>query len=63
MLMARNKLARFLVTQDQDGFLLAIEDEAGETTELVATRDQLDLIADTIDEQLDSTEADDAVED
>lgn len=48
-------LARFAVTKTADeSFLLHIEDDSGETLELEATYDQLDLIMEAIDEQLEA---------
>ena len=42
--MART-LARFTITDAGDDYMLHIEDEAGETIEITATYEQLDLIA------------------
>lgn len=50
--MART-LARFTITDAGDDYMLHIEDEAGETIEITATYEQLDLIAESIDEHLD----------
>ncbi len=48
-------LARFTVTKTADeNFLLHIEDDSGETLELEASYDQLDLIVEAIDEQLEA---------
>lgn len=47
-------LARFNIEpQDDEMFLLRIESDDGSTVELTATYDQLDLIAETIEEHLD----------
>lgn len=46
-------LARFTIEPDTDGYLLHIEDDDGNVTELTATAEQLDLIAEAIDEHLD----------
>ncbi|WP_293853477.1 hypothetical protein [uncultured Alsobacter sp.] len=52
------KLSRFDVESQRDGFVMTIEDDRGETLEIVADRDQLELIADTLDDLL--AEDDDA---
>lgn len=54
------KLAKFTITEAGDGFSLHIEDEGGHVLELSATREQMDLIADTLDDLLE--EGDDADE-
>ncbi len=41
---ATKKLAKFTITEAGEGFNLHIEDEAGHVLELLATRDQLDVI-------------------
>jgi hypothetical protein len=53
-------LAHFTITPAADGFELRIEDDGGDTMELLATYDQLDLVAEEINRQLDalSDEAD-----
>ncbi len=51
-------LARFTISRTDDGYTLHIEDEGGETLELAATFEQLDLIGEAIDERLDSDEDD-----
>jgi hypothetical protein len=53
-------LSRFTAKQGGDSFTLHIEDESGGTLELAATRDQLDVIADALDDLLADTEEDDA---
>lgn len=51
--MASN-LSRFTVEpQDDEKFLIRIEDENGGSLELVASFEQLDLIAETLEEHLD----------
>ena len=52
------KLSRIDVESQRDGFVMTIEDDRGETLEIVADRDQLELIADTLDDLL--AEDDDA---
>lgn len=52
------KLAKFTVLPAGDGFSLHIEDDSGATLELIATRDQIDLIADDLDERLSLDDAD-----
>lgn len=49
-------LARFSINRDGDNYVLKIEDEDGETLELTATYEQLDLISEAIDERLDADE-------
>lgn len=47
-------LARFNIeAQDDEQFLLRIEGDDGNTVELIASYDQLDLIAEAIEEHLD----------
>lgn len=47
-------LARFIIEpQDDEQFLLRIESDDGNTVELTATYEQLDLIAEAIEEHLD----------
>ena len=56
--MART-LSSFSVTADGNGdYLLSIEDDDGETIELTATYEQLDLISEAIDDALDDDEED-----
>ena len=57
------KLKRFHIEQDGEMFLLRIEDETGETFEVTATHDQVDLIADDLEEALDADESAESVED
>lgn len=50
-------LGRFTISKsDEDSYVLHIEDEDGETLELTATYDQLDLIGESIDNRLDLDE-------
>lgn len=51
-------LAGFTVTRTGEDYVIALEDEDGETLEFSATYDQLDLIADAIDQQLNGDEED-----
>lgn len=61
--MAR-KLAKFTITEAGDDYMLHIEDDAGETIEITATYDQLDVLVEAIDEHLDEdAEEMDEVED
>ena len=55
-------LAKFTIVPNGDEYRLHIEDDGGETLELSATFDQLDLIAEAIDELLleDADEVDEA---
>jgi len=53
-----------VVPQDGGTFRLHIETDDGETLEVAATRDQLDVMADALDDILaDSEEGDEAVKD
>lgn len=60
-------LAKFTIAEANEAFSLHIEDEAGHVLEFSATRDQIDLIADRLDEILsqddtaDEVDADEAV--
>ncbi len=60
---ASKKLAQFRIVAGKDGqsAQLHIEDDSGATLELSATREQLDLIADELDQMLDTTEEADEV--
>ncbi|HEY9581294.1 MAG TPA: hypothetical protein VIR65_15720 [Rhizorhapis sp.] len=49
-------LAQFAISRSGDDYILLIEDDSGDTLELAATFDQLDLISEAIDEQLDRDE-------
>ncbi len=45
-------LAKFTVTETDDAYAIHIEDDAGETLEFQATPEQIDVIADALDELL-----------
>ncbi len=49
-------LSRFTITEDGENYLLTIEDDGGETLELTATYEQLDVIAEALIEHLDADE-------
>jgi hypothetical protein len=51
-------LGRFTIEADGDDYLLQIEDEDGETVELTATLEQLDLIGEAVDQLLAQDDAD-----
>ena len=51
-------LERFSIARAADGYLVTIEDDSGETIEMTATFDQLDLITEELDRALDE-DADD----
>lgn len=51
-------LAHFAVSRTGDDYTLLIEDDDGETTEFVATIDQLDLILDAVTEQIEADDDD-----
>ncbi len=53
-------LDRFSIARAADGYLLTIEDDAGETHELTATFEQLDLISEELEAALDE-DAEDVV--
>jgi hypothetical protein len=55
-------LARFTVNPGKGNYRMHIEDEDGETVELTATRDQLDVIADALDDLLAQDEDEDEVD-
>ena len=55
----QNSLAKFSVEKDGDDYRLHIEDEAGEAIELKASYEQIEVLADTLDELLG---ADDSIE-
>lgn len=59
---AAKTLAKFTITEAGDGFSLHIEDETGQVLELSATREQIDLIADTLDEVLSRDDSADEVD-
>ena len=60
---AAKKLAKFTITEAGEGFNLHIEDEAGHVLELTATREQVDLIDDTLEEILEDGDDADEVKD
>lgn len=45
-------LSRFTIERDGDDYLLRIEDEDGDTLELTANFEQLDLISESLEEHL-----------
>ena len=47
-------LSHFTIEPSGDGYILAIEDEDGTQLELTATPEQLDLIAEAIEDHLES---------
>jgi hypothetical protein len=51
-------LVRFTIEPSSDSYLLLIEDDDGETVELVATLEQLDLIGEAVDQLLEQDDAD-----
>ncbi|WP_066721354.1 hypothetical protein [Sphingomonas pituitosa] len=52
-------LSQFTITPDSDGdYTLHLEDEDGETIEMAASYEQLDLIVEAIEDVLDSDEED-----
>ena len=55
--MAARTLHRFTVTAHEEGFRLHIEDDQGEVLEMDATRDQIEVITDELDDLLAETEA------
>lgn len=57
------KLARFTAIPQGDEFQLHIEDDSGETLELSATREQIDVIADNLDDLLSEDDSLDEVDD
>ena len=60
---AAKRLAKFTVVEAGEGFALHIEDEAGHVLELNATRDQVDVIADSLDDLLSQDDSADEIED
>lgn len=45
-------LSRFTIERDGDEYLLHIEDEDGDTVELTASFEQLDLLSESLEEHL-----------
>jgi hypothetical protein len=56
------KLTKFHIEEAGDGFSLHIEDESGGLLELSASREQVDVIADSLDELLGQNDEADEVE-
>jgi hypothetical protein len=56
------KLKRFHVEQSGEGFQMDVEDDSGHILSLTATREQVDLIADKLDEMLSESDDDDVVD-
>ncbi len=56
------KLAKFTVLEADKAFSLHIEDEAGHVLELSATRDQIDIIVDKLDEILSQDDSADEID-
>ena len=52
------RLSSFKITRSGDEYLLELEDEDGARNEVLATFEQLDLLAEALDEQLNSDEED-----
>lgn len=50
------KLKRFHIEQDDDMFVIRLEDDAGGSYAVTATHDQIDLILDSLDDALDADE-------
>lgn len=59
---ALTKLKRFEINADGPDFTLHIEDERGQMLEVSATRDQIDVIADSLDDILLEDESGDEVD-
>ncbi len=57
------KLAKFAITEAGEGFNLHIEDESGDVLELSATREQIDIIDDALEELLEQGDDADEVKD
>jgi hypothetical protein len=51
-------LSQFTVSSEGEGYILHIETDDGETLDVSATYEQLDLISEAIDERLDEDEED-----
>lgn len=58
-----HSLKKFLIEEKGEGFQIQIEDDAGGTMTLDATREQVDVIADNLDDLLSETEEFDEVDD
>ena len=61
MMTASTKLAKFNITEAGESFTLHIEDEAGKVLELSATRDQIDLIDEALEQVLDKDDSADEI--
>jgi hypothetical protein len=57
-IMAARELAHFSIVRQGEDYLITIEDKDGETAEYTADYDALDVIAEAIEETLDSDEED-----
>jgi hypothetical protein len=57
------RLTKFSVEPDGTGFIFHIEDDTGRSFDLSATRDQVDVIADTLDDLLSADDSGDEVTD
>jgi len=51
-------LSQFTISSEGEGYVLHIETDDGETLDISATYDQLDLISEAIDDRLDEDEED-----
>lgn len=60
--MART-LAQFTILSSGEDYILSLEDDDGQTVEMLATFDQLDLISEAIDSHLDDDAEDELSED
>jgi hypothetical protein len=58
----QNALANFSIEKDGDAYLLNIEDDAGQTIKLSASFEQVELLADTLDDLLGADDSGAAVE-
>ena len=56
-------LTKFKVEKDGDAYRLHIEDDAGGTTELTASFEQVELLADSLDDLLGADDSGAAVDD
>lgn len=59
---APKALAKFTIAEAGEGYTLHIEDDGGATLELTATAEQLDLIAETVDQLLGDDDSADALD-
>lgn len=51
-------LSQFTISGEGDAYVMHIETDDGETMDIAATYEQLDLISEAIEQQLDADEAD-----